>query len=181
MLVFFSLCTFSSVIHPRFLSFVVKFIFFCGGRVSLFVSILVFIVFFAFDSVRFLYCILSFCDKKRQHQITESLQFWFWSSASVLASSHFHLAQNRKPTRRREQPLKMVFVSLLVLVTMFWNIYLYRSFEHNPKFPQKCALKKRQLFTPRQKKRCFRNGRLRKMETLMLTRTNNWILKQKQR
>ena len=95
-----------------FFTFDVLFFFFLVVVFCFFVSIFVFIVVFVFDFVVFLFCIFLGVTKKPD-QITEYLKCSFWCSALVPASSHFHLAQLRTPTRTREPPLKMVFDSFL--------------------------------------------------------------------
>ena len=95
-----------------------------------FVSMFVFIVFFVFDSVVSFSCIFSLCDPKKPDQITEYLKCSFSCSVLVPASSQFHLAQLRTPTRPREPPLKMVLNNVLkyLFLQCFLNI--------NQNFPQ---------------------------------------------
>ena len=69
------------------------------------------------------FCI--FCVTKKTDQITEYLKCSFWCSVLVPASSHFHLAQPRTPTRTREPLLKMVFDSFWWFLTLCWNTYFY--------------------------------------------------------
>ena len=107
---------------------------FLGGCVSFFVSIFVFFVLFVFDFVVFFLHFL-FVWPKKPDLISEYLKCSFWCSVLVPASSHFHLAQLRTPTRTRESPLKMVFVSFLWFLTMCWNTYFTMFLEHQPKFP----------------------------------------------
>ena len=94
------------------------FLFFCfGGCVSLlFPSLLLLCLLFLI--LLFIFPAFSLCVTKEPDQITEHLKRSFSCSALVPASSHSHLAQLRIPTRPREPPLKMVFVSSLWFLAM---------------------------------------------------------------
>ena len=111
----------------------VSFIFFFSfGVLFFFFLVVVFRFVFPFLSLlcslflSLLFIFLHFlCVTKKPDQITEYLKCSFWFSAVVPASSHFHLAQLRTPTRTREPPLKMVLDSFLWFLTMCWNTYFY--------------------------------------------------------
>ena len=110
-----------SVTHLVFFTFGVLFFFvlvvvfrFLFPCLSLLCSLLLILLFFL--SAFFVW-------PKKPDQITEYLKCSFWCSVLVPASSHFHLAQLRTPTRTREPPLKMVFDSFLWFLTMCWNTY----------------------------------------------------------
>ena len=99
-------------------------LFFFGGCVSFLLTFLS-LLRSLFLILLFIFPAFSLCVTKKPDQITEYLKCSFWCSVLVPASSHFHLAQLRTPTRTREPPLKMVFVSFLWLLTMCWNTYFY--------------------------------------------------------
>ena len=138
---------------------------------SLFLFILIFVVFFTFNSGFCLCCLLSWCDKNPDH-ITTYLKIWLSSSASVPASPHFHLAQIVTLLGQERNPSKcFCLLPCFLVYQQCAEIPIFIVFLHIIQaLPTKWAPIKTIMFHKMQNKnRWFWNGLFRKTETFMFT------------
>ena len=167
--------------HSSLLSYFCCCVFFlCGGCVSLFLCIFIFIVLFTFHSVLCLCCILSLAMTRKNrsnHKISEILIFMFCFGACIPA---LPLGPDNNPTRAREEPLQMFIFALFVALNKVLKYLCLQCFflnishvSHTKWVPIKAIMVRK----VQEKNRCFRNGLLRKMKTVMFTTTTHTQLK----
>ena len=154
----------------------------CGGCVFLFLFIFMSAVLFTFHSVVCLCCLLSWCETNPD-QMRKYLTILFSCLCFGACIPTLSLGPTNNPTWPREEPLEMVYFSLVscsinnVLKYLFLQCFLHI----NQILPRKRAPIKTIMFHKVQNKnRCFRNGLLRTMNIFMFTKTQN-LYNEKQR
>ena len=148
----------------------------CGGCVFLFLFIFMSVVLFNFHSVVCLCCLLSWCEKNPD-QMRKYLTILFSCLCFGACIPTLSLGSINNPTRPGEEPLEMVYFCLASCSFLQCaEIPMFTVFVHiNQNFAYKMGPNKNDNVSQsaKHKKRCFRNGLLRKMKTFMFTKTQN--------